>query len=727
MNLNISKIKSFLPIIVPGTALALAGVVALLVFWVIPRISGSGYDASYKFVAKRDKLVVTVVEKGSLKAPNSLDIKSEVEGSTTIKQLISEGTIITDEDVANKKVLVVLDQKSLTDKLQQQEVTATNAENSYRQAQENLTIQLKQNDSDIRAGQLKVKFAKMDLEKYLGEKLTDQVLQQLQAAQPQGDATQPPADQPAASPIAESDGQPLADSTQPDASAQSPQQDIALESIDFMALVTSPDLGGEALQQKRVLESDISLAKEQLSLSQNKLTWTKQLEAKGYVTRDELDADTLALEQQKVNVERTQTSLDLFIKYGFVKDAEQYLSNYREAGSEMERTITRTDSKKSQAIADKESKRRTMELEQSELEKVKDQIQKCTIVATKPGIVVYATGDMFHRAQNPIAEGASVRESQSILSLPDTTVMAVDVKVNEASFKKVKKDQRVRITVETYKDQKFTGYVQSVAPVPDSQNFFAGSDQTVYSTTVMIDGKHTYLKPGMTAEVEIVVNEIPDALAVPVQAIFAHDEYTVCYVDKGDYLEGRPVLLGEASESFVEIVKGLSEGETVLMREPKPNENVVYVKPNFTPPEPAAEQGTEGNAQTEQKPADVQKPPEAQQPPNAQQQPDAQQPSEGQQHRHGQRQTNGQQSTNGQEAQQPSGNGQGPPAMTDEQKARMKKLGEIMAKLTPEEQAKLGEKLQTMDRDARTKFFQKLAEMDPAEAEKYLRDNYLNQ
>jgi multidrug resistance efflux pump len=755
--MNLITIKSRLPIIAGGGILGL-GVVAVLVIWVIPLIAGGSLSApraapAEKYVAKRDTLTVKVTESGTLKALKQEDIKCKAPGTRTIKYIVPEGKQITEEnvragrafleslakalrdgtrlpeitaqDVQDGKVLVQLDRKDLVDKRDQQKLSVTNAENAYYQAQGNLTIQLKQNDSDIKAGQLNVKFARMDLEKYLSAQLAGGILAQRQRiTQSQPEPARPDQAQPAQSAPRQSVG---------GNQSQEPAPAAPEVKTDFLALVNNPDLGGEALQQKRALESDISLSKEELTRAQNKLNSTIDLVNKGYVARDEQVADELALKQSQVGLERAETALELFLRYQFVKDAEKLLSDYVEAESELDRIFVRTDSKKSLATTDLKSKESAMIEERRQFDDLSDQIMMCAIVSTQDsseapgtGTVVYAGGnDMFRR--NPIGEGESVREGQSLITLlPDSSEMAVSVKVNESNVKKVQAGQRAIIKVEAFADETLYGAVTKVSPVPDSQSSFINPDQKVYSTEVLIDGTYPQLKPGMTAEVQIIAEVIEGAVVVPVSAVYVHDEEkeTVCYVIKDDRYECRPVLVGSANDSFIEIKKGLDEGETVLLREPLANaERVVYVKASFTKPAPAAAPPAAA-AIAETKPSE---------------QPEQQNPGTGDRQGGGRGRLNGQNTQDQNQtpgadqapaenekpaaAQQPSGDGQ--PEMTDEEKAAaMKKAGEIMARFTEEEKGQIFQAVGGQD-EFRA-LFEKLLKMSVDEAEKYLRDNYLN-
>jgi multidrug efflux pump subunit AcrA (membrane-fusion protein) len=146
--------------------------------------------------------------------------------------------------------------------------------------------------------------------------------------------------------------------------------------------------------------------------------------------------------------------------------------------------------------------------------------------------------------------------------------MQVRSKIHESNIKKVKQGQKVRIRVDAFPDELLTGTVDKVAVLPNAQNRWLNPDLKVYDTFIIIDGTHPWLKPGMTAQVEIQVAELKDVLYVPLQSVFNIENQQVCYVQKGNEIEMRVVKTGEFNESFIEIKEGLKEGEKVLLYTP---------------------------------------------------------------------------------------------------------------------------------------------------------------
>ena len=109
--------------------------------------------------------------------------------------------------------------------------------------------------------------------------------------------------------------------------------------------------------------------------------------------------------------------------------------------------------------------------------------------------------------------------------------------------------------------------MKSVAVLPEPGSWLS-SDVKVYETIITIDEKVEQLKPGMTAVVEIHVDRLEDVLSVPVQAIVQVEEETWCYVAGSGGPERRTVELGPTNDKFVEVRRGLQEGERVLLNPP---------------------------------------------------------------------------------------------------------------------------------------------------------------
>jgi len=507
--------------------LLLAVVVGLFWLWLKPSQLSSPDVAAAAYKVSRGDLVVRVTESGNIKALNAADIKSEVEGQTTIISIVEEGTILTPEDVTGGKVLVELDSSEIKERLTQQEITFASAEASFTEAKESYEIQIKQNESDIKAAELKVKFARMDLEKYLGEPVVTRLIEAYQ----QNHAAQ----------------------------------------IDIASLLQDPNqLGGGAKQSIRELEADIGLKQAELIQAEERLSWTRKLNEKEYVSKDELKSDELNVERRRIDLDKSQTSRQLFQQYDFAKQTEKLFSDYLESLREMERRQAEARSRLAQAEARLKSNQATYQLQKERLEKLQKQLAACIIKAPSPGMVVYESdSNPFGGSRTLIEPGATIRERQKIMSLPNTAEMGLEVKVHETWMAQVRPGQFARITVDAFPNQQFTGKVLKIAMVPDQQNFFLNPDLKVYATELSIDGRHDFLKTGMSAKVEIIIQELPDVIYVPVQAVANRDGKKWCFLAEGKDVKPREVKAGAFNENFIQIIEGLEPGQVISLAPPE--------------------------------------------------------------------------------------------------------------------------------------------------------------
>src|SRR5437667_4176421 len=161
----------------------IAGVVLILVLagiWF--RSGGKSAAGGASFVARHGPLAISVLEGGSVQALESQEIKCEVRvgyQGTKILKIVEEGYQVTEDDVKTNKVLVELDSSDLQKQIVQQEIQYQSAIASLTDAQQGYEIQLNQNISDIKAAEQKARFARMDFDKFLGDAVTQSIIDQL--------------------------------------------------------------------------------------------------------------------------------------------------------------------------------------------------------------------------------------------------------------------------------------------------------------------------------------------------------------------------------------------------------------------------------------------------------------------------------------------------------------------------------------------------------------------
>ncbi len=161
-------------------------------------------------------------------------------------------------------------------------------------------------------------------------------------------------------------------------------------------------------------------------------------------------------------------------------------------------------------------------------------------------------------------EGETVAASlnaPTFITLIDLKRLQVNDYVDETDIGSVRVGQEAIFTVDTFPDRIFHGKVNAIHPMATIQ------ESVVYYDAVIeiLDDYEELLRPEMTTNVTIIVDVIKDALAIPSEAIVRIGQREMVAVRTGEGIEKREVVTGVIDGDYVEIKKGLKEGEVVVI------------------------------------------------------------------------------------------------------------------------------------------------------------------
>jgi multidrug resistance efflux pump len=540
---------------------------------------------------QKGTLQINVLQGGEIRALQNYEVKSEIELPTKILSLIPEGYRISEEDVKNGKVLIELDSADLKDKITNHEIEFQTTVSAFIEADEQRAIQTSDNQSMARDAEQAMRFALMDFERYMGKRNAQAVLKtrqlphdlealefyigKLNSERPRLsvlEAGNEKPTSPAQDPLAEIENKVAPAEESPPKLPASEANDAENTAIDFLSFLTqSGEMGdGEAEQKLRQLSNELLLHKSELALAKQNVEASERLAAREFITKTTLENDQVNFEKTKLAVQTAETQLDLFNKYEFPKQAEVYLSAYQEALKKLQRTLRANRSRMAQVESRFRTAKRRYEVELSRREELDRQLEACVIKAPVTGLVAYGahTGNSF-RNNDVIEEGAAVRSRQTLLTIPNMSRMGAGVNIHESQVKKIRIGQPCRVTVDAEQGKTLEGVVAELAVLPDSGSSRYTPNLKVYPAVVHINGSQDWLKPGMNAKVEIIVNQLEDILYVPVQSIEVENDHYFTYVDTGSELERREVETGSFNDQFIEIKGGLNLGEKVALAIPK--------------------------------------------------------------------------------------------------------------------------------------------------------------
>jgi Ca2+-binding EF-hand superfamily protein len=218
------------------------------------------------------------------------------------------------------------------------------------------------------------------------------------------------------------------------------------------------------------------------------------------------------------------------------------------------------------------------------------------VYAPDDGQVVYANKQSSRSGSEFIVEaGATVRERQSIINLPDPEQMQVKAKVNEGRIAFIKKGQLVDVVVGALEGQILQGIVSKVNKYPEASSWF-NSEVKEFATYIKILNPPEALRTGLTAEVEMLVKTMENQTMVPVQTLHEDQGQAFCLIKRpydsanplhsqemggkhGDAnaefsIEVVPVEYAASNNKFLAITSGLKADDMVVMN-PRSEEEIL--------------------------------------------------------------------------------------------------------------------------------------------------------
>ena len=323
---------------------------------------------------------------------------------------------------------------------------------------------------------------------------------------------------------------------------------------------------GDDPMDRRNAEVKAQTAESEYTRKKRKHEELRGLLKDGFVTEDEVEEERVGLETAKLAMETATIEKRLLNDYTIPLKQSAANAALAKAQTELEKARKQTEAHllaKTQAVA---AVKRAVDRTRDDLAKKQEELIAFEVRAPKAGVIMYGNPDESWR-RGEIQVGAAFQPGQTLITMPNRSVMEAVVNIPEADIQNVKVGQSVAITVEALADKTFRGEVFKVAEVANTGGWWSGD---VKEFKVEITLKYMKeLRPGFSCDAEIVVETIPQTLYLPVQAVFRDGDRFFVYPPhllSGKRLE---VKVGRSSIRHVEILGGLHAGEKVLLNPPE--------------------------------------------------------------------------------------------------------------------------------------------------------------
>jgi HlyD family secretion protein len=212
----------------------------------------------------------------------------------------------------------------------------------------------------------------------------------------------------------------------------------------------------------------------------------------------------------------------------------------------------------------------SVEFAKGGLDQMKNKLAQNAAFAPMDGLVVYALVGRPEDGQK-VQVGMTPYEGQPLMYLPDITSMQVETQVNEMDVEKLKVGQPVTVTLDAVPDASFKGSLATIGTLAQLKVSKVSGKRTgvkVFDVTVNVTDADPRLRPGLSANVAILLDQMKDVTYVPVEAIFDENGKTVAYVKRGRRARQVVVDCGLSNEKFVIVRSGLQAGDKVYLGQP---------------------------------------------------------------------------------------------------------------------------------------------------------------
>ena len=320
---------------------------------------------------------------------------------------------------------------------------------------------------------------------------------------------------------------------------------------DYVATLDKTEL------DTKMKDAMAEIEKIETQLEQAKIDTTIELRG----IRDELINLKFAKQEKLLYVEQSKFEAKSVIQQAEI-DLQRTERDYNQLEAKFRLTQTKAEAQISEINA-------SLRQQQLKLKTLKDLAAGFIVKAPKDGMLIYARS-----WDGKVGPGSQIRAWDPVVAeLPDLSDMVSKTFVNEVDISKVQKGQDVKITVDAFPDNVYTGQVIKVANIGEQLRNY---DSKVFEVTVQVNEVDSILRPAMTTGNEIVTHIYDEVLFIPIESLY-NDSLSFVYKNENGTIVKKEVITGDSNEDEIIIEHGLAEGTEILLAEPENAEKLTFV------------------------------------------------------------------------------------------------------------------------------------------------------
>ncbi len=288
----------------------------------------------------------------------------------------------------------------------------------------------------------------------------------------------------------------------------------------------------------------LTLAQTRLARAEDVSDWSREMLPLGYISSADLQRDELEQLRAEVETEKARIDLETFQEFEAPKQIRTLEIRLEQAEAELGYAEDRLQSAKERA------------------DKIREQIEFCTIVAPHNGCVLFM--DQFYGDRYQIREGSEVYTGLTLFILTDLNELEVEIEVHERHRRFLELGQPARITFDAFPGYKSSGSLRKISllPHPDWKHF--GEWQT-FLARISLDDTPDGLLPEMQAKVIVRTGSNDPVLTIPAEAVTWDQQGAYCVTRSNGRWVRTPVEVDRGRPDRLVLLRGPEEGTEVLL------------------------------------------------------------------------------------------------------------------------------------------------------------------
>jgi len=349
----------------------------------------------------------------------------------------------------------------------------------------------------------------------------------------------------------------------------------AMKSVTISAPSNAGDLqilkiatdGAQVKKGDAVVEFDPSKTTQDLAQDQSVLkSADAEIEQARAQARLNEEVDTTAVMKEKYNVEVAKLDASKSEVVSRIEGAEANLkvADAQQALHEAEEKLKSDTAVDEATIEDKKHASRKAEFDAQRAETA---LAAMTLKAPADGTISLLS--IWHNGgETPFKAGERAWPGSPLAELPDAASLRIAARVDETERGRLAIAQPVTLQLDAIADRQFTGRIERIGTIASS-DFSAGWPvPRNFDLEIGIDQADPRLKPGMTVQITVIVDRVPDAITIPAQASFLKSGETVAYVWNGSAFQERAIQIERRSRDRILVSSGLKQGDLVALKDP---------------------------------------------------------------------------------------------------------------------------------------------------------------